>query len=519
MIGRPAAGEQESGGEPIPLSRSAEMATGAAIAATYFYFLIYAEFALLKLASPWTSSEPARLQHLMLALGIGGVIGSSFGAWRFSWVRCQNQLRLSFGACALGAGLAAVAKSWALLAGAAFCSGAALGMLTVSLATSLRSVVGIRRLGLIIGGGTGTAYALCNLPGIFDRGAHGQTLMAAGLTLAAVGLPKFMVPIPIQATSETDYSPAGVLRWVGILLVLVWLDSAAFYVIQHTAELQSQTWGSSALLWTNAGVHLVFAVGVGWLIDRGARQTVPAVGFGLLAAGCLILTTSVAGLASWFYTAGVSVYSVGLVYYPARGAQPWLSAVVYGVAGWVGSALGIGMAQDLNRVPGEFIVVATVIIVGLMIWHRQGTKAVMAMTALAGLWLGPDLVAEDTSLELGNAPDPILLGRKVYIAEGCIHCHSQYLRPTVPGEMTESADLAPVPGSPPLFGNRRQGPDLSTVGRRLPSEEWHQLHLTNPRAVRPKSRMPAYAYLFASEDARGTALVAYLMSLGNHTNR
>jgi mono/diheme cytochrome c family protein len=69
---------------------------------------------------------------------------------------------------------------------------------------------------------------------------------------------------------------------------------------------------------------------------------------------------------------------------------------------------------------------------------------------------------------------------------------------------------------PPLFGNRRQGPDLAQVGNRR-SPEWQRLHLKNPQAMHPGSRMPAYAYLFRGEEGRGEALVAYLASLGEES--
>ncbi len=108
-------------------------------------------------------------------------------------------------------------------------------------------------------------------------------------------------------------------------------------------------------------------------------------------------------------------------------------------------------------------------------------------------------------------------GREVYIAEGCIHCHSQYVRPG-----TRDEDWWGPAGSlpemerqhPPLFGNRRQGPDLQNVGARR-GEDWLRLQLQSPRVVMPGSRMPAYAHLFGTGSAsRGDALVAYLLSLG-----
>ena len=110
-------------------------------------------------------------------------------------------------------------------------------------------------------------------------------------------------------------------------------------------------------------------------------------------------------------------------------------------------------------------------------------------------------------------------GRAVYVAEGCIHCHSQYVRPhTVDaGRWGPVHPLAEVEAPrPPLLGNRRQGPDLQNVGARR-SAEWQRLHLQAPRALTPGSRMPAYAHLFRDGRAEGEALVAFLGSLGAAT--
>ncbi|HEY1107021.1 MAG TPA: cbb3-type cytochrome c oxidase subunit II, partial [Opitutaceae bacterium] len=71
-------------------------------------------------------------------------------------------------------------------------------------------------------------------------------------------------------------------------------------------------------------------------------------------------------------------------------------------------------------------------------------------------------------------------------------------------------------GTPPLVGTRRQGPDLANVGNRR-SAGWQKLHLMDPQAISPGSRMPAYAHLFKPGDGRGDALVAYLLSLGAET--
>lgn len=109
----------------------------------------------------------------------------------------------------------------------------------------------------------------------------------------------------------------------------------------------------------------------------------------------------------------------------------------------------------------------------------------------------------------------VLRGREVYIAEGCIHCHSQYVRPGTADEdfYGDARPLAELERQrPPLFGNRRQGPDLQNVGARR-GADWLRLQLRAPRSVMPGSRMPSYAHLFRAGHNEGEALVAYLLSL------
>ena len=90
-----------------------------------------------------------------------------------------------------------------------------------------------------------------------------------------------------------------------------------------------------------------------------------------------------------------------------------------------------------------------------------------------------------------------LAGRDVYIREGCYNCHSQMIRPfraetlryghySVAGES--------VYDHPFQWGSKRTGPDLARVGGKY-SDEWHRVHLNNPRDVVPESNMPAYPWL------------------------
>ena len=90
-----------------------------------------------------------------------------------------------------------------------------------------------------------------------------------------------------------------------------------------------------------------------------------------------------------------------------------------------------------------------------------------------------------------------VVGRDVYVREGCYNCHSQMVRPfraevlrygpySVAGEF--------VYDHPFQWGSKRTGPDLARVGGRY-SDDWHRVHLINPRDVVPESNMPAYPWL------------------------
>ncbi len=93
-----------------------------------------------------------------------------------------------------------------------------------------------------------------------------------------------------------------------------------------------------------------------------------------------------------------------------------------------------------------------------------------------------------------------LVGRDVYLREGCYNCHSQMIRPfraetlryghySVAGEF--------VYDHPFQWGSKRTGPDLARVGGRY-SNDWHRIHFNNPRDVVPESNMPAYPWLAKS---------------------
>jgi len=99
-----------------------------------------------------------------------------------------------------------------------------------------------------------------------------------------------------------------------------------------------------------------------------------------------------------------------------------------------------------------------------------------------------------------------LAGRDIYLREGCYNCHSQMIR-TLRSEVLRYGPHS-VAGEfvydhPFQWGSKRTGPDLHRVGGRY-SDEWHRLHLNNPRDLVPESNMPAYPWLSkATVDADG----------------
>ncbi|WP_406625268.1 cbb3-type cytochrome c oxidase subunit II [Acidovorax sp. SDU_ACID1] len=129
--------------------------------------------------------------------------------------------------------------------------------------------------------------------------------------------------------------------------------------------------------------------------------------------------------------------------------------------------------------------------------------------ATAALVVMPYIQVRDIQAPAALKPytDAQLRGREVYIANGCVSCHSQqprdralapdfsrnWGRPSVPSDY--------VYDKPHLLGTMRTGPDLLNIGARQPSKDWHLGHLYQPRAYVPESIMPAYPFLFRIKDA------------------
>ena len=133
-----------------------------------------------------------------------------------------------------------------------------------------------------------------------------------------------------------------------------------------------------------------------------------------------------------------------------------------------------------------------------------GAFAIMA-SAICLLVIVPQAMLYDTAppAQLQPYTERQLVGRGVYIANGCVYCHSQQVRDPA---FTTDVDRgwgarATVPADyahdrPHLLGTMRTGPDLINVGQRLPDPDWHLIHLYDPRSVVDWSLMPAFPFLF-----------------------
>ena len=183
---------------------------------------------------------------------------------------------------------------------------------------------------------------------------------------------------------------------------------------------------------------------------------------------------------------------------------------------------------------------------------------VIAVISLGGLAEIVPLFFQDAVVKPVPGLRPLtaleLEGRDIYIREGCVGCHSQMIRRLRPE--TERYGHYSLAGEsvwdhPFLWGSKRTGPDLARVGRRY-SDDWHRVHLMDPRAVVPESNMPGFPWLaewrldgvdtpakmralrmlgvpYDDADIEGAtaavedqpeivALIAYLQQLGTHLN-
>jgi hypothetical protein len=354
--------------------RRVPLRSAALVAVVFFYFLIFAQFGFLHLLDRLES--PGLVKGGMAMMAAGGILGSVMAARGGSLNQLSLRLRVGF----LGSAAVAVASAWMEGLALLFLAGAlglCVGTLTVSLVGFLGQTVPRAHVGSVCGWGTGLAYAACNIPPLFLASAEDHAVMAGLAGLIGCGLAWTDGSAQSIPAIGEDAGSAG-RRWIGLIVVtftaLVWLDSAAFRVIQSDSLIRDSHWADPAHIWLIGLSHLAGAVFAGWWIDRRGFTLPLLGGFSLLAIGYWVMLGHFGGaLGGGLYAVGVSLYSAPLVAVAlkqgqaatASGRAAWLFAV----AGWLGSGMGIGMADDLGRVP----------------WWIWGTFGAVLLLSLSGL--------------------------------------------------------------------------------------------------------------------------------------
>jgi cytochrome c oxidase cbb3-type subunit II len=150
--------------------------------------------------------------------------------------------------------------------------------------------------------------------------------------------------------------------------------------------------------------------------------------------------------------------------------------------------------------------------------HRKlfGLATILFVTLSFFVVILPALRNQNDNAPLPNSEvlsEEALAGKNIFIANGCVSCHSQQVRnidmdktwgarPGLAADYARNKRMTWWMNTATLMGTERTGPDLTNIGSRLPSADWHLLHLYNPRAVVEQSIMPAYPWLF---EWKGTA--------------
>jgi cytochrome c oxidase cbb3-type subunit 2 len=146
----------------------------------------------------------------------------------------------------------------------------------------------------------------------------------------------------------------------------------------------------------------------------------------------------------------------------------------------------------------------------------------LVLVLVCAVWPAMAQMRLDAEVPVPAHDELVERGRELYRSYNCVTCHTQQIRgDTRLARVEDGREVVPVLAadarfgreeastareyahqSPPLLGTQRTGPDLSTVGRRLPEAQWHYWHLYRPQSVSPDSIMPPHRFLFTTTKPR-----------------
>lgn len=353
------------------------------IAAIYVFFLLFAQFGFLQGLRDAGHGTPT-IQAILGVMAFAGIIGSFVTPLLIRRLNAPQVLLIGLLATTAAGTWAAIilprSTSIAVLQACSALVGFGLGLATVALAADLRRLTQSHATGLTAGIGTGLAYCFCNLPAVFNATPSGKAWIAAAATALAAPAAWRRQEKPGARVAVRNLAvdlPDAYVTWRGVacvtaaFLALIWFDSAAFAAVQNEATLRARFWTGTGLLTMVAVLHAIVAVIAGVLVDRQHFRAVLAAALVLLAAGHLGFgaPTALQLVATPLYVAGVSLYSTALVAYAALArddgvlvSAPWRATWTYAIAGWLGSAAGVGLAEQFGRVPAWVLPVALVVL-------------------------------------------------------------------------------------------------------------------------------------------------------------
>ncbi len=330
------------------------------IACTFFYFLIFAQFAYLHLLNNFNT--PAMyINGSILCMCFGGIIGCLLAAIKHHKPYSTRWIISGFISCSIWPLIAGIQNDFFLFPLIGFGTGLSLGILTVSIASILHISLPHRNLGIWVGIGVGMAYLLCNIPIVIQNSDKMHCVYATSACLLGLLLSN-KLNFKVSKAPHPDKKYNSLLQtrkyWIGclFLMILIWFDSAAFLLIQNTFQQNSITKNPKFVVWAYAILHLLSAVTAGWLLDK--RFTFP-----LLIISLLGLLFGMWGIQNYnhfgwrmLYIISVSFYSTVLVAFvslfqetPKIFSLKMKIALLFAIGGWLGSTIGILMVYNFPQ--------------------------------------------------------------------------------------------------------------------------------------------------------------------------
>jgi cytochrome c oxidase cbb3-type subunit I/II len=387
----------------------------------------------------------------------------------------------------------------------------------------------------------GMLNGLLTLRGAWNRVAQDPVLKFFVVGITFYGMSTFEGPLlsvkSVNALSHyTDWTiahvHAGALGWVGFMCfgMFYWLVPRLFQT-----PIARPSWVGLHFWIATIGI-LLYVVAIYW---AGLTQGLMWRAFdqdGLLQYPDFIETVSVLIPWYWIRVVGGTLYLGGAILMGANLVLTWMrrpkqyEEPVYEAARLTGGFREPPIPQ--SDLPPTYVlpIARKLDVFGQLRWHRRYEGLPIVFTVLVAIGvvvasLGEiiPLFARKSDIARIASVEPYtpleLVGRDIYISEGCVNCHSQMIRPLRAeteryGEYSKPGEF--VFDHPFLWGSRRIGPDLARTGRRLPSPHWHVRHFLNPPDTSAGSIMPPYPHLIEKplDFTQAARSVAAMKALG-----